>query len=203
LTNGRRSRCASRKTGAVARSDVLFWTFTMSNSKGRRSRARSRAAHMHGNSVRSIRAQPQMRTRERTLGSCRSDSLEFCYGPIGSLLPAWRRVFGPPPVSLSRLTLVGSVRSRIGSPVRRTRLGRRPVVRTTRRWRRRARSYMGLSGASGSSLPGFCPTGRCVSQDLRKKSRINTHRADKTQKAFVRSCASTISFEHLMNPSDQ
>ena len=102
----------------------------------RRSRARDCAAHMHGNPFRSMRAQPRMRTRERMLGSCRSGRSEFCYGPIGSLLPVWRRGFGPPPVSLSLSTLVGSVRSRMGSPVRCTRLGRRPVVRTTRRWRR-------------------------------------------------------------------
>jgi hypothetical protein len=89
---------------------------------------------MHGNSVRWMRAQPQMRTRERTLGSCRSGSLEVCYGPIGSLLPVGGGI-GPPPVSLS--ILVGSVRSRIGrTPAWHTRLGRRPVVRMTRRWRR-------------------------------------------------------------------
>ncbi len=41
------------KTGAVARSIVLFWTFTMSNSKDRSSpfRRAKCAAHMHGNSV--------------------------------------------------------------------------------------------------------------------------------------------------------
>jgi hypothetical protein len=99
--------------------------------------ARARAARMHGNPVRSTRAQPRLRTRGRTRKSCRSGGSEVCYGPIGSLLPVWRRVSGPPPVSRSLLTLVGSARSRIGSPpARRTRLGRRPVVRTTRRWRR-------------------------------------------------------------------
>ena len=71
LTNGRRSRCASRKTGAVARSVVLFWTFTMSNSKGRTSpftRAGLRRAHARKFGS-SRRAQPQIRTRERTLRS--------------------------------------------------------------------------------------------------------------------------------------
>jgi hypothetical protein len=60
---------------------------------------------------------------------------DLSYGPIGSLLPVWRRDFGPPPVSLSLLTLVGSVRSKSGCPPG-TRMRRRPVVRTTRRWRR-------------------------------------------------------------------
>ena len=99
--------------------------------------ARAFAPRMHGNSARSTRAQPRLRTRGRTRKSCRSGRPGVCYGPIGSLLPVWRRDFGPPPVSLLLLTLAGSIRSRIGiRSVRHTRLGRRPVVRTTRRWRR-------------------------------------------------------------------
>src|SRR5262249_44179899 len=63
--------------------------------------------------------------------------LESVTGPSGPSCLFGGGILALPPVSRLPLTLAGSVRSRIGSPpVRHTRLGRRPVVRTTRRWRR-------------------------------------------------------------------
>jgi hypothetical protein len=100
LTNGRRSRCASQKMGGgcTKRRPVLD-VHDVKQQRSHRSRAcprsaifdaqvgkpdlrapfarAKRAARMHGNPVRSMRAQPQMRTRERTLGSCRSVSSGF------------------------------------------------------------------------------------------------------------------------------
>src|SRR5579871_5054130 len=81
----------------------------------------------------------------------RSGGFRCRHGPIGSLLPVWRRVFGPPPVSSSLVALVGANRSSERPPARRTRPRNRTAVRTTRRRRRGARSYMCLCGASGSS----------------------------------------------------
>jgi hypothetical protein len=82
LTNGRRSRCASRKTGAVARSIVLFWTLTMSNSKGAPfTRAKSRRAH-----ARKFGSIGATRSRECGQASARS-------GHVGRVV--WSSVTGP------------------------------------------------------------------------------------------------------------
>ena len=91
LTNGRRFRCASRKTGAVARSAVQFWTFTMSNSKKVarcRPRARnSRRAHARVVSVFDPRAAANADTRSRVIsGMWLSVSLRAHRVP-----PAWWR----------------------------------------------------------------------------------------------------------------
>src|SRR5262249_1949047 len=77
LTNGRRSRCASRKTGAVAASGVLFWRFPMSNSKSRADLglARAREFWMRGSGKPDLRV-PFTRAKSRRAHARKSGPID-------------------------------------------------------------------------------------------------------------------------------
>ena len=87
---------------------------------------------------------------EPSRSSVRLGGLRSSCGPSRSLLPVGGGCC-PPPVIPVVVTLVGPARS-IGSPASaRACPAAHPVDRTTRHWRRFARGYMCLDGASGSS----------------------------------------------------
>ena len=101
----------------------------------------------------------QARVQTRTHASDRAENLDLvsCCGPSGPSCLFWRRDFGPPPVSPVVLSPIRADFVAIGNrPASRTRTpahSTNPVERNPRAgWRRRARRYVGLCGASVSSF---------------------------------------------------